>query len=136
MNIVNNKNKIFTDIFWQDGCRIPEILASEVVDLSSKGIMTRTNDETLRIIFECTIIIRNIPKGSTVGDIKRLLSQFSNEFYTERRIKPTKIYALLHFYSKAKADQVIGFLKNGPHQFTEFELFNYRDEDGNIVQRE
>lgn len=29
-----------TDVYWKEGCRVPEIMASEVVTLIEKGIMS------------------------------------------------------------------------------------------------
>ena len=40
--------KIFTDVFWKEGCRVPEMLSSEVVELSVKGIIKANNEETMR----------------------------------------------------------------------------------------
>jgi len=34
----------FTDISWKEGCKVPETLASEVVDLINKGIMKANNE--------------------------------------------------------------------------------------------
>jgi len=41
-------------------------------------------EENRNLIFEATINVFEIPKGSSVEDIKQLLSSFKNEFYTER----------------------------------------------------
>jgi len=48
---------IFTDVFWKDGCRVPDILASEVVDLINKGIMKANNEDSRTMIFEATIVV-------------------------------------------------------------------------------
>jgi len=32
--------KAVTDVFWKEGCRVPEILASEVIALIEKGLMS------------------------------------------------------------------------------------------------
>ena len=64
------------DISWKEGCKVPEILASEVVDLVNKGIMKANNEESRAKIFESTIVVQNIPKGSTAEDIKSLLQNF------------------------------------------------------------
>lgn len=76
---------IFTDVCWKEGCRVPEILASEVVDLINKGIMKANNEDSRTTIFESTIVVSNIPKGSTINDVKKLLATFQNEFYAERK---------------------------------------------------
>lgn len=77
-----------TDVFWKNGCRVPDIMCSEVVTLISKGIMPNDLDASKSSVFEATIYISNIPKGSNVDDIKQHLSAFQNEFYTERRSQP------------------------------------------------
>lgn len=77
-----------TDVFWKNGCRVPDIMCSEVVNLISKGIMPNDLDANKTLVFEATIHISNIPKGSNVDDIKAHLSAFQNEFYTERRSQP------------------------------------------------
>ncbi len=33
-------NGSVTDVFWKEGCRVPEILASEVIGLIEKGFMS------------------------------------------------------------------------------------------------
>jgi hypothetical protein len=40
-----------TDVFWKEGCRIPEILASEVIGLIEKGFMSQSNEEHRNMIF-------------------------------------------------------------------------------------
>lgn len=77
-------SKSVTDVYWKEGCRVPEIMCSEVVVLISKGIMPSNFEENRNLIFEATINVFEIPKGSSVEDIKQLLSSFKNEFYTER----------------------------------------------------
>lgn len=59
-----------TDVYWKEGCRVPEIMASEVVVLIRKGIMSSNLEENRNLVFEATIHISDIPKGSTVEDIK------------------------------------------------------------------
>jgi hypothetical protein len=83
-----SNNTSVTDVFWKNGCRCPEIMASEVVMLISKGIMPNDLDASKSSVFEATIMISSIPKGSNVDDIKQHLSAFQNEFYTERRSQP------------------------------------------------
>lgn len=68
------------------------------------------------MMFEASVVISNIPKGSTVDDIKKLLRIFSNEFYTERRSNPGMARsAQLHFYTLARAKDALVFLKNSAH---------------------
>ena len=39
-------SKTVTDVFWSEGCKIPEILVSEVMKLIERGIMSANNDDT------------------------------------------------------------------------------------------
>ena len=121
----------FTDIFWKEGCLVPEILATEVVDLINKGIMRASSEESRNMIFESTIVISNIPKGSTVDDVKRLLATFQNGFYAERKGQANQARSvLLHFYSKPRAIDALTFLRNTAHQFSEVQLVHHRKEIG------
>jgi hypothetical protein len=38
-------NGSVTDVFWKEGCRVPEILASEVINLVSRGVMQSNAEE-------------------------------------------------------------------------------------------
>lgn len=40
-----------TDVCWKEGCRVPEILASEVIALINKGIITSDHEATRNSIF-------------------------------------------------------------------------------------
>jgi hypothetical protein len=33
-------DKAVTDVFWKEGCKVPEILVSEVIDLIEKGALS------------------------------------------------------------------------------------------------
>ena len=121
----------FTDIFWKEGCLVPEILASEVVQLIERGIMRATNEESRNMIFESTIVISNIPKGSSVDDVKRLLQTYQNEFYAERKGQANQARSVqLHFYSKARAIDALSTLRNTAHQFPDIQLVQHRKEIG------
>ncbi len=74
-----------TDVFWKEGCRIPEILASEVIGLIEKGFMSQSNEEHRNMIFEASIIVPSIPKGSTIDELKKLLYSYTNEYYIEKK---------------------------------------------------
>lgn len=66
-------NTSVTDVYWKNGCRVPDIMCSEVVMLISKGIMPNDLDASKSSVFEATIVVSNIPKGSNVDDIKAQL---------------------------------------------------------------
>jgi len=62
--------KAVTDVFWKEGCKVPSVLASEVVKLIEKGFMSADREATRNEIFEATLVISGIPKGSGLDDIK------------------------------------------------------------------
>jgi hypothetical protein len=37
--------KTVTDVFYKEGCKIPELMVSEVIQLIEKGIMSANNDD-------------------------------------------------------------------------------------------
>jgi hypothetical protein len=120
-----------TDVYWKEGCRVPEIMAAEVVVLIKKGIMSSNLEENRNLVFEATINIYDIPKGSTVQDVKSHLKTFQNEFYTERRNNPGQARsAQLHFYTLARAKDAHSFLRNSAHQFNTNELIVHKKEVG------
>ena len=117
-----------TDVYWKNGCRVPDIMCSEVVNLISKGIMPNNLQTNISSVFEASIYISNIPKGSGVDDIKKHLAAFQNEFYTERRgtSGPGARTALLHFYSLVRAKDAYAYLKSSPHQFSIGDLMTHK----------
>lgn len=68
--------KAVTDVFWKEGCRVPEILVSEVIKLIEKGFMSSNHEATRNKIFEASLVITGVPKGSGLDEIKRLLNAF------------------------------------------------------------
>ena len=42
---------VFTDVNWKDGCRVPDILVSKVVDLINRGIMEANNADYRASVF-------------------------------------------------------------------------------------
>jgi len=65
-----------SDVYWKEGCRVPEMLVSEVMALIEKGIMSADPEAARNSIFEATITIWNSPRGPTITDIKRTMSAF------------------------------------------------------------
>jgi len=121
-------NTSVTDVFWKDGCKVPEILVSEVIKLVEKGIMSSNHEATRNSIFEASVILTQVPKGSSMDDLKKLLRSFQNEFYPERKLSTHSI--LLHFYSQMRAKDAITFMHNTPHTFPNVELVCHRKEIG------
>jgi hypothetical protein len=80
--------KSVTDVFWKEGCRVPAILSSEIAALVAKGVVSADHEATRNAIFEATLAIYGIPKGSGLDDIKKLLRSFKDEFYAERKAGP------------------------------------------------
>ena len=74
--------KTVTDVFWKDGCKVPELLVSEVISLIQRGIMSANNDDNRNQIFEATLYIFNVQKGTTMDDLKKFMVNFRNEMYT------------------------------------------------------
>jgi hypothetical protein len=49
--------KTVTDVFWSEGCKVPDVLVSEVMKLIERGIMSADNSENRDSIFEATLYI-------------------------------------------------------------------------------
>lgn len=69
-------NASVTDVLWKEGGRVPEILVSEVIKLIEKGIMTANHETTRNSIFEASLILSSVPKGTSMDDLKKLLRGF------------------------------------------------------------
>lgn len=109
-----NKNaKTVTDVFWKEGCKVPELLVSEVMTLIEKGIMSANNDDNRSQIFEATLYIFNVQKGTTLDDLKKFLMNFKNEMYTQKGKQQGSYY--VHFYKKMRAKDALIFIKNTPN---------------------
>ena len=48
------------------------------------------------MLFEASLHIYNVPKGTTINDLKNFLNSFKNEMYTEKGKEKDEYY--LHFY--------------------------------------
>lgn len=71
-------------MFWRENCKIPEIMCSEIADLINKGISEVRFESDKTTIFEASIYISNVPGGHSIDDLKKFLSNFKNEMYTEK----------------------------------------------------
>jgi hypothetical protein len=71
-------------VFWRENCKIPEIMCSEIADLINKGISEVRFESDKTTIFEASIYISNVPGGHSIDDLKKFLSNFKNEMYTEK----------------------------------------------------
>lgn len=100
--------KTVTDVFWKEGCKIPDILVSELIDLIERGIMSANNEDNKSMIFEATLHIYNVTKGTTIDDLKKFLNNFKNEMYAEKGKQSGSFY--LHFYKKMRAKDAMVYL--------------------------
>jgi len=101
-------SKTVTDVFWKEGCKVPDVLVSEVMNLIEKGIMSANNADNRNMLFEATIVIINVIKGTTMDDLKKYLKNFRNEMYVEKAKKENTFY--LHFYKKMRAKDCMTFI--------------------------
>jgi hypothetical protein len=120
--------KTVTDVFWKEGCKVPDVLVSELMTLIEKGIMSMNHDENKSMIFEATLNITNVQKSTTIDELKKFLSNFKNEMYAEKGKQGGQFY--LHFYRKMRAKDALTYIKNTPNQFTNVELVMHKKEIG------
>ena len=80
----SKNSKTVTDVYWKEGCKVPDVLVSEVMALIEKGIMSANNDDNRSQVFEATLYFSNVTKGTTIDDLKKFLTNFRNEMYTQK----------------------------------------------------
>jgi len=90
-------------------------MCSEIADLINKGIDEVKQESNKSTIFEASIYISNVPNGNNCDSLKKFLSNFKNEFYTEKG--KAKGYFNIHFYQKVRARDALSFIQNTPNQF-------------------
>ena len=73
-----------TDVFWREGCKVPDVLVSEVMKLIERGLVSANNEDTRDQIFEATLLISGVVKGSSMDDLKKFLAGFRNEMYSQK----------------------------------------------------
>lgn len=49
-----------TDVFWKEGCKVPDIMVSELMALIEKGIMSANSEDNRNQIFEATLYLTNV----------------------------------------------------------------------------
>jgi transcriptional repressor NF-X1 len=118
--------KTVTDVFWREGSKIPDVLVSEVMRLIARGLLN--NEDTRDQIFEATLHITHVTKGTTIDDLKKFLVNFKNEMYSQKGKLQGQFY--LHFYKKPRAKDALTYIKNTPNQFTNVELISHKKEVG------
>mmetsp|Transcript_39173 Transcript_39173/g.37547 ORF Transcript_39173/g.37547 Transcript_39173/m.37547 type:complete len:238 (+) Transcript_39173:2155-2868(+) len=120
--------KTVTDVFWKEGCKIPDVMISEVIALIARGILSTNNEDNRNMIFEASLHIHNVTKGNTIDDLKKFLGNFKNEMYAEKGKHFGSF--LLHFYKKMRAKDAYTFIKNTPNQFSNVDLIMHKKEVG------
>lgn len=124
--------KKVTDVFWRDGCKIPEIMCSEIAEMITKGIYEVKHESKMSTIFEASLNFYNVPIGSSFDTLKKFLSNFKNEMYTESGKNVGTFH--VHFYSKLRAKDAMTFIQEQPNQFSNCELVLHRKEIGTLGQ--
>lgn len=103
-------------MFWREGCKVPQILCSEIADLINKGIDEVRLESDKSTIFEASIHIANVPNGNSIDTIKKFLGNFKNEIYTEKG-KSLGTFNV-HFYQKVRARDALSYLQDTANQFS------------------
>ena len=62
--------KRVTDVFWREGAKVPEVLVSDIATAILKGVEGVRQESSLQNIFEATVFINNVPKGSNIDALK------------------------------------------------------------------
>lgn len=117
-----------TDVFWREGCKVPQILCSEIADLINKGIDQVRHESDKATIFEASIHIANVPNGNSIDTLKKFLGNFKNEMYTEKG-KTIGTFNV-HFYQKVRARDALSFLQDTANQFSNCTLEVHKKEAG------
>lgn len=121
-------------MFWREGCKIPEIMCSEIAELISKGIDEVKHESKMSSIFEASINISGVPSGYGMDKLKLFLSGFKNEMYTERG-QYIGCYHV-HFYSKIRAKDALNFIQEQPNQFSNADFVLHKKEIGTMGELE
>ena len=117
-----------TDVCWKQGCRVPDILASEVIALINKGIITSDHEAIKNSIFQASILISGFTKGFGTDDVKKIISTFQNEYYPMRK-NNSKTEITLLFYERSRAMEATDVIKSSAPPFS-VELYTHLKEIG------
>jgi len=109
---------------------LPEIMCSEVAELIDKGIMDVKKESDKSSIFEASLNISNVQKGSDIGTLKNFLISFKNEMYTERGTTVGCFH--VHFYTRQRAKEAMSFIQNTPNQFSNCECVFHKKDIGTL----
>ena len=108
--------KRVTDVFWREGCKVPEIMCSEYAEMIARGIEEVKTESNVSSIFEATININCVPMGNNLDTLKKFLVNFRNEMYTEKGATMSQFK--VHFYKWARARDAYSYIQNTPNQFS------------------
>ena len=127
----NKSQKTVTDVFWKEGCKVPELMVSEVMALIERGIMSASSEEQKAQIFEATLHIWNVQKGTSIDDLKKFLVNFKNEMYTQKSKQVTSAGEYyVHFYKRLRAKDALTYIRNTPNQFCNVEMVIHQKQAG------
>ena len=115
-------------MFWREGAKVPEVLCSDIAVAISKGIEEVRRESSMSSIFEASVFIGNVPKGSNIDTLKKFLAGFKNEMYTEKGSSLSSFK--VHFYSRQRAKDALSYIQNTPNQFSNATLVHHKKEVG------
>lgn len=113
----NAKN--ITDVYWKEGCRIPTMMVSDIAQLIEKGVIIE-DEINAQSVFKATVSIFNLQRTDTINDIKALLVDFKQNFYSERGKNDASVN--LHFFDEQDGRDIFTFFKTSVTQFANVEL--------------
>lgn len=64
----------------------------------SKGIEEVKTESNISSIFEASILINNVTRGNSIDTLKKFLSNFKSDIYTEKGSNNSSSFKV-HFYS-------------------------------------
>jgi hypothetical protein len=120
-----------TDVYWREGCKIPQIHCSEIADMINKGFDEVTHQSSKTTIFEASIHFSNVQSGYNIDDLKKFLVNFKNEIYTEKG-KAIGSFSC-HFYLKQRARDALSYIQNQPSNFSNCQLIEHKKESGTLT---
>lgn len=73
-------------------------MCSEIAEMISKGIEEVKTESNISSIFEASILINNVTRGNSIDTLKKFLSNFKSDIYTEKVTNNSSSFKV-HFYS-------------------------------------
>lgn len=75
--------------------------------------MSNNHDDNKGMIFEASLSISNVTRGTGLDELKKFMSGFKNEMYVERGKTIGSFF--LHFYKQMRAKDALTFIMNTPN---------------------